>query len=269
MPQEEGALPFLQTRLGFSPDMRSSSYLRLPVAALLLALPTVVLAQADPQTASLARTLKQGVAPAHRVQAARVLGDSEDPQAVEPLCGALTDESAEVRTAAAGALRTLGEPAALACLKARKEEEPAAEAARSQAVTALEELQARPPRVYVMLGEVKDTTGGLSPELMKLTEARLRRKLFQVGALLAPAGESEAAAKAVLARHKLPGYRLLTEVRPGPAGGLKVSVMCLRYPGKQLLGNVEVQAADAEPGDLLAALIPRAIDETVASYKWK
>ena len=114
---------------------------------------------------------------------------------------------------------------------------------------------------------VADALDEVPPELMKLTEARLRRKLFQEGALLAPAGESEAAAKAVLAQRKMPGYRLLTEVRPGPTGGLKVSVMCLRYPGKQLLGNVEVRAADAEPGELLAALIPRAIDETVASYK--
>jgi len=260
-------LPFLWTRLGSIPDMRPSSHL---VAALLLAIPTTVLAQTDAQTASLARTLKQGALAAHRVQAARVLGDSEDPEALGPLCAGLADETPEVRAAAARALETLGEPGALACLEARKDEQdPSVQKALASAVSATKALLARPARLYVMLGEVKDTTGTLSPELVKLTEARLRRKLFQVGAELAPAKQSEAEAKALLAKRKLPGYRLLTEIRPGTSGGLKLSVMCMRYPGKQLLGNVEVQGADAEPGDLLAALVPQAIEETAVSHKWK
>ena len=216
--------------------MRSPSHL---VACCLLVLPTTILAQADPQTASLSRTLVKGAEPHHRVQAARVLGDSEDPEALKPLCEGLKDPSGEVRAAAAEALGKL------------------------------EALKARAPRLYVLFTGVKDTTGTVSPEWVASTEARMRRKLAQMGALLAPEKEAEKAAKGVLATHKLQGYRLLTEIRPGPQGGVKLSVMGLRYPGKQLIGAVEVQASGAEPGELLTALAPQAIEEAASSFGWK
>ncbi|MCY1081173.1 HEAT repeat domain-containing protein [Archangium lansingense] len=248
--------------------MRSPSHL---VTLLLLVCPATVLAQTDPETASLARRLKQGAEPSHRVQAARVLGASEDPEALQPLCAGLQDESGEVRAAAAGALEKLGELGGVECLEARKDEpDPAAKAAVESALGHLRRLKARPPKLYVMVGEVKDTTGTLSPELVKATEARLRRKLVQEGAWLAPEKESEAAAKGVLRKKKLKGYRLMTEIRPGPSGGLKLSVMCLNYPGKpNLLGTVEVQASGGEPYELLRALAPGAIDELAESFKWK
>jgi HEAT repeat protein len=245
--------------------MRSPSHL---VTLLLLVCPATVLAQTDPQTASLAKRLKQGAEPQHRVQAARLLGESEDPEALPPLCAGLQDAEAEVRAAAAGGLEKLGELGALECLEARKDEpDAAAKAARDSALGSLRALKARPPKSYVMLNAVKDTTGTLSPELVKATEARMRRKLTQVGAWLAPEKEGEAAAKAVLRKHKLQGYRLVAEIRPGPSGGLKLSMMWLRYPGKQLLGSVEVQASDAEPYELLWALAPQAIQEVADSFK--
>lgn len=247
--------------------MRSPSHL---IALCLLVFPTTVLAQTDAQTASLARTLKQGAAPAQRVQAARVLGESEDPEAVGPLCAGLQDESAEVRAAAAGGLEKLGELDGLACLEARKDEpDAAARAAEESALRSLRALKAKPPRLYVRFGGLKDTTGTVPPELVKLTEARMRRALVRTGAWLAPEKESEAAAKEVLRKQKIPGYRLVGEIRPGPSGGLKLSVMCLRYPGKQLLGNVETQASGGEPGELLAALAPQVIEEAAQSFKWK
>lgn len=247
--------------------MRPPSHL---VALCLLVLPSTLLAQTDPQTASLGRTLRQGAEPSRRAQAARVLGESDDPEALKPLCEGLKDPSEQVRASAAEALGKLGEPGGLECLEARKDEpDAAARAALESAVHTLRELKARPPKLYVMLGGVKDTTGALPPELVKSTEARLRRKLFQSGAWLAPERESETAAKAVLHKQKLQGYRLMTEIRPGPSGGLKLAVMCLRYPGKQLLGSVEVQASGGEPVELLSALVPQAIEEAAGSFKWK
>jgi hypothetical protein len=246
--------------------MRSPSHL---VTLLILAFPPAVLAQTDPQIVSLSRTLKQGASPQHRIQAARVLGETESPEALSPLCAGLQDASGEVRAAAAEGLEKLAELGGLECLEARKDEpDAAARKAIESALRSLREQKAKPPHVYVMLGELKDATGTLSPELVKLTEARLRRALLRKGAWLAPAGETEAAAKEVLRKQKLSGYRLLVEIRP-KEGGLKLSVVCLRYPGKQLLGNIEVQASDAETGELLAALVPRAIDETAESFKWK
>ncbi|OJT27384.1 hypothetical protein BO221_05260 [Archangium sp. Cb G35] len=248
--------------------MRSPSHL---VTLLLLVCPATVLAQIDPQTASLGRRLKQGAEPEHRVQAARLLGESEDPEALPLLCAGLEDPAAEVRAAAAGGLEKLGELGGLQCLEARKDEpDAAAKTALESAVGRLRQLKARPPKVYVLLNEVKDTTGTLSPELVKATEARMRRKLTQEGAWLAPEKEAEAAAKGVLRKHKLQGYRLTTEIRPGPSGGLKLVVMCTRYPGKvQLMGTIEVHASDAEPYELLWALAPEAVTETLATFKGK
>jgi hypothetical protein len=247
--------------------MRLSSHL---VAALLLAFSPCVLAQADARTASLAKTLTKGAGAAQRLQAARVLGESEDPEAMRPLCEALADESPDVRAAAATALEKLAEPGAVECLAARAEEqEPPVREALASALKSLRALQARPARMYVMLAPLQDATGTLSAELMKLAEARLRRALFQAGAALAPPKESEAEARGVLRKRKLSGYRLVPEVRPGPSGGLKLSALCVRYPGKQLLGNVEVQGGDAEPAELLAALAPRLVEEAATAFKWK
>jgi hypothetical protein len=248
--------------------MRSPSHL---VAFCLLALPPTVLAQADPQTASLSRTLARGAEPQHRVQAARVLGESEDPEALKPLCEGLKDPSGEVRAAVAEALGTLGEPGGLECLEARKEEtDEAAKAANAAAVRKLGELKARAPRAYVLFTGVKDTTGTVSAEWVAATEARMRRKLTQQGVLLAPEQEDEKAARGLLARHEIQGYRLVAEIRPGAEGGLKLTVMGLRYPGKkQLLGQVQVQASGAEQGELLGALAPEAIEEAASTFGWK
>ncbi|QRK03973.1 HEAT repeat domain-containing protein [Archangium violaceum] len=248
--------------------MRSPSHL---VTLLLLVCPATVLAQTDPETASLGRRLKQGTEPLHRVQAARALGASDDPEALELLCAGLQDPSAEVRAAAAGGMEKLGEPGGVECLEARKDE-PEAEVrtAMESALRSLRELKERPPRAYVVFAGVKDMTGTLSPEMVKATEARMRRELVRSGAWLAPEKESEAAAKALLDKQKVQGCRLVVEIRPGAsAGGLKLSVMGVRYPGKQLLGTVEVQASNAEPWDLLVALAPRVIEDVTGAFGWK
>ncbi|WNG44953.1 HEAT repeat domain-containing protein [Archangium minus] len=248
--------------------MRFPSHL---VTLLLLVCPETVLAQTDPETASLSRRLKEGAEPLHRVQAARALGELDDPEALEPLCAGLQDPSADVRAAAAGGLEKLGEVGGLECLEARKDE-PEAEVrtALESALRSLRELKARPPRVYVMFAGVKDMTGTLSPEMVKATEARMRRKLVQSGAWLAPEKEGEAAAKAVLGKQKIQGCRLVAEIRPGASeGALKLSVMGVRYPGKQLLGAVDVEASNAEPWDLLVALAPRVIENAADAFGWK
>ena len=158
----------------------------------------------------------------------------------------------------------------MACLEARaKDEDDQARQAVASALGKLRALQARPVQFYVMLVPLKDATGSLSPGLLKLTEARLRRALRREGAALAPEKETEAEARAVLHKRKLVGYRLIIEVREAPSNGLKLAVLGLRYPGKQLLGSISVQGTGAEPGDILAALAPSAIEEAASSFKWK
>ena len=244
--------------------MRSPSHLVAPVAALLLlAHPSTVRAQTNEETAGYAKTLQQGRQPKSRVMAAGHLAESEDPEALAPLCAGLGDPEPEVRTAVAAALAKLQEPGAVECLEARKEEpEEAVRAANASALRSLQELVARPARLYVVLDEVRDMTKTLPPELIKLTEARMRRKLFLSGAMVAPPKESEAVHK-----RKLPGYRLTAQIVPGAKDGLKIQVLCQRYPEKKMLGSVDVQASDAPPVDLLSAMAPRVIEEALESIK--
>ncbi len=219
----------------------------------------------------MSKLLVQGTEPHQRVHAARLLGESEDPEAVQALCTGLEDASGEVRAVAARGLETLKEVAALECLEARKEEpEAQARAALQSALKTLRELKARPPRLYMVLDEVKDTTG-LAPELVRATQARLRRSLFLMGALLAPEKEKEGkkALEASLKKQGLKGYRLMTEIRPGRDGGLMLSVLCMSYPGQKLMGSIQVQASEAEPYELLAALAPQAIEEAKATCSWE
>lgn len=235
---------------------------------LLVLLAGPALAQADARVAFLTRQLEKGKDPRARSQAALVLGATDEPEAVTPLCGALKDTSEVVRAAAAKGLATLKELSALDCLKAHKEEDAATLAAVREAIQSLEELKSRPPRIYVDLEELKDKTGTLPPELVKATQERLKRRLVQSGALLAPPKEPKKAAKSVLKKHGIAGYRLSTEIRSTEEGGLRLVIVCLTYPDLALRGQVDVQATGAEPPDLLKALAPKAVEEVAATLEW-
>jgi hypothetical protein len=246
--------------------MRSPSSL---LALVLLTLPGTVLAQVDSRIASLSKQLVQGQEPRLRTQAAQNLGSSDDPEALKPLCDGLKDPSEQVRAAVAQALGKLKEVSALECLKARKNEtDAAAQAAIKASIETLQALKAQAPKVYVQLGSVKDKTGKLRPEVMKVTEARMRRKLTQMGAMLAPPKESKAAAQGVLRKHGIQGCRVTAEIQPTEEGGLLVRMVCIGYPDQALLGDVEVQASGAKPEDLLKVLAPRILEEAADTFEW-
>jgi HEAT repeats len=242
--------------------------LRTALVLVLLA-PGAVLAQEDTRLAFLGRQLQQGKDPRTRSQAALVLGATEDPEAVPLLCGGLKDASELVRAAVAKSLAKLQEPSALGCLQAHKgEADAAAKAAVDAAVAALKEFQARPPRFYVAMDALKDRTGKLPAELVKATEARLRSRLMRRGGLVAPAKESKAAAKGALKKLGVHGFRITPEIRATESGGLQVAIVCLSYPEMSLMGQVEVNAAGAQPGDLLKALIPKAVEDAAETFEW-
>ncbi|QRK03974.1 HEAT repeat domain-containing protein [Archangium violaceum] len=239
------------------------------LSLLLLTLPGVALAQVDSRTAALSKQLGQGQEPRLRSQAAQGLGASDDPEALKPLCEGLKDPSEQVRAASAQALGKLKELAGLECLKARKRETDAATQAAIQAsIQVLQGLKEQTPRLYVSFGGVKDKTGQLRPEVVKSTEARMRRKLTQVGALLAPTKEKKAAAKGVLRKHGILGFRVQAEILDTESGGLLVRMVCVSYPDQLLLGDVEVQASGAKPEELLKVLAPRIIEEAADTFEW-
>ncbi|MGZ3458741.1 MAG: HEAT repeat domain-containing protein [Archangium sp.] len=236
---------------------------------LLLTLPGAALAQVDSRTASLGKQLGQGQDPRARSQAALGLGSSDDPEALKPLCEGLKDPSEQVRAAAAQALGKLKELSGLECLKSRKgETDEAARAAIRASIETLQDLREQAPKLYVMFGGVKDKTGHLRPEVLRFAEERIRRKLTQVGALLAPEKESKAAAQGVLRKHGIHGYRVQAEIHPTDEGGLKVRMVCIGYPDQALLGDVEVQASGAKPEELLKVLAPRIVEEAADTFEW-
>ncbi|XXF76648.1 HEAT repeat domain-containing protein [Myxococcaceae bacterium GXIMD 01537] len=243
---------------------------RLLVVVPLLVFPGLALAQVDTEVARLGRRLASGKDPRIRAEAARGLGASEDAEAVPPLCAGLEDPSETVRAEAARGLGALQEVAALDCLRARRRERDAGVAAAiRESVRAIEAFKARAPRLYVAFDGVRDRTGTLTPELVRFTEQRLVRGLVQRGAQLAPRGETQAAANGVLQKRRLSGYHLLVEVHPTDGGGLQLTVVCLRYPSRALLGQVEVRAAGATPVELLKALAPRAVEEAADTFSWR
>jgi hypothetical protein len=86
--------------------------------------------------------------------------------------------------------------------------------------------------------------------------------------LLAPAKESKKAAKGILKKHGISGYRLSAEIQKTDGGGLKIAILCLSYPELALLGQVDVAASGAGPEDLLKALIPKAIQDVAQTFEW-
>lgn len=244
--------------------------LRLALLSLsFLLVPSLSRAQADDRVAVLGKQLISGKDPRVRSRAAQRLGASDDPEAVRPLCTALEDPSEVVRAEAARGLGKLQEVSALDCLRAREEDADAvAKAAIREAIRTIEAFKDRTPSLYIAIGPVKDRTGTLSPELVRLTEQRLARRLVQSGAKLAPRGETKAAARDVLKKRGLPGYLLMAEIHPTESGGLRLSLVCLSYPERALLGQVDVQASGAEPSELLKALVPRIVEEAAETFEW-
>ena len=243
--------------------------MRLLVATLLvLAWPAPAWASStDPRIAYLSRQLRTGKDVRVRAQAALVLGQSEEPDALAPLCDGLLDGSEVVRGAAARALEELAELGGVPCLeRARADRDASVQAAVKRALGKLVELRDRRPWLYIALRPVK-LPPSMEQPLADLTEARLRRQLQQLGARWAPVDEPSASAKRVLAGQKLKGFTLVPELLEHGEKGLRMRVLCLSYPDERLLGQVEVKATGGRPADLVKALIPRAVAEVAGIFE--
>lgn len=219
--------------------------------------------------AFLAKQLEKASDPRVRAQNALLLGASKNPDVIRPLCVAFKDDSELVRTSVAKALGQLGEPAAIDCLKARKDDDAAAVRAEiERALKALEAAASHQPELYISMSPIADKTSRLPPELIKLTEERLRARLQAMGGVFAPEGETKAKARTVLKKQKLKGFMLKVELDSTPSGGLKVNLVCFTYPERSLLGEVNVKASGAQAADLIRAMAPKVIDEAAETFNW-
>jgi hypothetical protein len=206
-----------------------------------------------------------------RTNAALALGATNDDAAVGPLCGGLSDPSEVVRQAAAVALKRLARSSSLDCLKARAGVE-SNDGVKLQIQRAIEAIQgaggggggggAAPPptngnaKYYVALSAVANKTTRPQGDVETVVQGAIKSKLSALGEYqLAPAGESNDAAKAAIAKRKLKGYYLgiSVEAFDYSDGQLRVSVKIavFSYPGKDLRGEVPAAATapGARPGD--------------------
>lgn len=208
-----------------------------------------------------------------RTNAALALGATNDDGAVSPLCAGLGDPSEVVRQAVAVGLKRLARPSSSDCLKRRQGVEPNA-SVKLQIQRAIEAIDAAAgagagkaggggpaatvagAKFYVSISPVANGTGRPQGDIERLVRDAIASKLAELGEYqLAPTPESNAEAKAAIARRKLKGYYLSVSVDKFDYsdGNLRVRVKIAvsSYPGKDLRGEVPAAATlpGARPGD--------------------
>lgn len=227
-------------------------------AVLVVALPSRAADRVD----ELAERLAGGEDFRIRTQAALALGATGSQRAVEPLCGGLEDSSTTVRAAVAAGLGKLnlgGEE----CLERRLADEPSS-AVKSAIKKALERLKrGKAPRLdansryYLAIAKTTDKTGRDGGEVDQLVRKTLAASAAGLeGAVVAPATETAAEAKRLLAGHqRVVGFYLSAKVlKPVYSGGslsVKIELAVFTYPGKALKGTLtkKLTQQDVSEGD--------------------
>lgn len=220
-----------------------------------------------------------------RTNAALALGATNEDNAVQPLCRALSDENEVVRQAAAAGMKRLGRAQGIACLRERLGAE-GSDAVRLQLTRAIDTLEAArgggggepknnaQAKYYVALSAVQNRSGKAQTEVDAAVLAAVKKRLENAAVFqVAPDKETPAAAKANIAKRKLKGFYLSISVDPFDyASGTKASVRIaiFTYPNKDLRGESPGKArSSASKGDkdaenrLLAAAAESALEAFV------
>jgi hypothetical protein len=207
-----------------------------------------------------------------RTNAALALGQSGDPAALAPLCGALSDSSDVVRQAVVAALQKLGVAGGAACLKDRRPSEPSPSVQhaidRALAVlapSAPSPSGSGPPAVvanakyYVAISPIANQTGRPDDEVTQIVGSAIRGKLAELGGYqIAAERETPDQARAAMSRRKLTGFYLSIRVEKFDYSDgnlrVRVKVAVFTYPGKDLRGEVPagLTQTGVSPGDKAA-----------------
>ena len=224
------------------------------------------LADGDPRIAFLARQLGTATDPRVRAQAALTLGATDAPGALGPLCAALADPEALVRSAVARSLPELHDLGALDCLTAHAgEAAPEAQAEIRRAVAVLKKVKERKRTVDVWVEPVRDPgSPPLGEALCGEARTRLVKQLAWSGAR---SDGVESAPKA--AKKGTPAYLLQPTLVRGDSGAVVMAAVCLTWPSKQILGEVRVKGSGGTPMDLVRALVPRLIEDAASTFEWE
>ena len=209
------------------------------------------------------RQLEIAPKPATRAQAAKALGQSDRPEAVKPLCDALSDAEAQVVAASAEALQTLQETSALDCLRPHAaSSDMAVRAAVQHAIASLEQRAKAKPKLLVALAPVRPVD--VDAAIAQDAHETLSRHLALRGASVVPDTTTAAQARARERAEKLRGV-LIKPTLTYRGGQLSLSLVCARYPGGNLLGEAEMSGSGAELEDIVHAMVDKLLDEARAS----
>jgi hypothetical protein len=294
------AMPTLALRRSRAPRLVLAALAVFAVLATLLL--TVGAARADGRVTFLSERLKYPPASGKpddfrvRTNAALALGATDDDDAVSPLCTGLDDPSEVVRQAVAVALKRLGRASAHDCLERRAavETNTSVKAQVKRTLDALDAAAAstggatrEPPapiaanaKYYVSVSRITNHTTRPAADIERIVGGAIASKLADIGEYqLAPPGETNAAAKAALAKRKLKGYYLGVSVDnlDYSEGSLRVRVKIavFSYPGRDLRGEVPAGATlpGARPGDsgaeeqLMSVVAARAAELFAQNFK--
>ncbi len=219
---------------------------------------TPALAQSS-SVGELAQRLRSGTDFRVRTQAALALGASGDKAAVQPLCSGLSDSNTTVRAASAAALGRLALGGA-DCLSQRLDAEQSDEV-KSVIRRALTRLEPKAKigsdtKYYVAIGEVTNQTERSTASLDREVRAALAKHIGAIsGFVVAPKGEADADAKALLAKHKgVKGIFVWPKVAVKYTAGqlnLQLELSLFSYPNKDFKGSMsrKLSLAGASSGD--------------------
>ena len=242
-------MPSNRQRAVRSRSTRQAAHFLAP-AALVLVISAATLsvtsdAGAEDKTTFLAGQLKNNTDFRVRTSAALSLGTSDDPSAVQPLCGCLADktETESVRVACAAALGKLKKPGSDVCLKSVGDDK--SKKVTEQAATSLKALgggssgggttgtDACPdapakgkPKYYVGV-DVNNKTSRPDSEIKGLVAKEVRCKLLGNGGRFKIADDFDPKKMGVVvAKEKLDGYYVSMQVDPikYDGGQLKISM---------------------------------------------
>jgi hypothetical protein len=206
-----------------------------------------------------------------RTNAALALGATDDDTAIAPLCVALDDPSEIVRQAVAVALKKLARPSSADCLRRRELVE--GNAAVKVQIKRAEDAVGAPggagpseapsvaanAKYYVSVSRIANNTTRTAADVERIVRGAIASKLADLGEYqLAPAGETNDAAKSALTKRHLKGYYLGVSVDKldYSDGSLRVriKIAVFSYPGRDLRGEVPAGATlpGARPGDAAA-----------------
>lgn len=216
-------------------------------------------AESQARTDYMIRILTTSEAFRVRAQAALSLGGvPPTPAVTTALIGALRDEEAAVRAAAAQSLGRVGDSTAIAPLQAlARDPEAAVRTAATAAVTAIRGRSSAPPttgpstsgvtpppsgpaRFYVGVGDPGSPVAGIDRSLLSGARTFVVTRLGTTsGVVVAPAGESVSAANNVIRTRSLTGYFLdvsitALDTRADGAIHAAVSVVVQDYPGHNI-----------------------------------